>query len=344
MKLLILGGTRFLGRHLAEQALQRGHQLTLLHRGRSGPTLFPEATHLLTDRDGDLSALDGGTWDAVIDTSAYVPRQVRAVAARLAGRVGSYQLVSTISVYGDFSAPGLNEDAPLARLTDPDTEVVDGDTYGGLKALCEQAALDACGGRCLIARPGLLVGPHDPTGRFTWWATRLQRGGEVLAPGEPGSPVQFIDARDAAAWLLLQAERQAAGIFNLTGPCPPAEAPLTMGEFLQTARWVLNPAAHLTWADEDFLMQAGVAPWSDLPVWVGRGSAGLHQVDITRAVAAGLRCRPLEQTLADTAAWAATLAATAATDGPARPATGLVPEREAALLAAWRTRPAQAQG
>ena len=225
MKLLILGGTRFLGRHLAEQALQRGHALTLLHRGRSGPALFPEATHMLADRDGDLSVLDGGTWDAVIDTSAYVPRQVRAAAARLAGRVGSYQLVSTISVYSDFADPGLIEDAPLARLADETTETVDGGTYGGLKALCEQAALDAYGERGLIARPGLLVGPHDPTGRFTWWATRLQRGGEVLAPGEPASPVQFIDTRDAAAWLLLQAERQAAGTFNLTGPCRPAGEP-----------------------------------------------------------------------------------------------------------------------
>ena len=336
MKLLILGGTRFLGRHLAEQALQRGHALTLLHRGRSGPALFPEATHLLADRDGDLSVLDGGTWDAVIDTSAYVPRQVRAAAARLAGRVGSYQLVSTISVYSDFADPGLIEDAPLARLADETTETVDGGTYGGLKALCEQAALDAYGERGLIARPGLLVGPHDPTGRFTWWATRLQRGGEVLAPGEPASPVQFIDTRDAAAWLLLQAERQAAGTFNLTGPCRPAGEPLTMGEFLETGRWVLNPAAHLTWADEAFLLGEKVQPWSDLPVWVPRESAGLHQVDITRAMAAGLQCRPLEQTLADTAAWAATLPTTASTDGPPRPAVGLSAERETALLAALR--------
>jgi 2'-hydroxyisoflavone reductase len=336
MKLLILGGTRFLGRHLAEQALQRGHDLTLLHRGRSGPTLFPEATHLLADRDGDLSVLDGGTWDAVIDTSAYVPRQVRAAAARLAGRVGNYQLVSTISVYSDFAGPGLNEDAPLARLADETTETVDGGTYGGLKALCEQAALDAYGERCLIARPGLLVGPHDPTGRFTWWATRLQRGGEVLAPGDPASPVQFIDARDAAAWLLLQAERQAAGTFNLTGPCRAAGDPLTMGEFLDTGRRVLNPDARLTWADEAFLLGEKVQPWSDLPVWVPRESAGLHQVDITRAVAAGLQCRPLAQTLADTAAWAATVPAPAGTDGPPRPAVGLAAERESDLLAALR--------
>lgn len=343
MKLLILGGTRFLGRHLAEQALQRGHQLTLLHRGRSGPALFPEATHLLAERDGDLSVLDEGTWDAVIDTSAYVPRQVRAAAARLAGRVGSYQLVSTISVYGDIKEPGLSEDAPLALLADPATETVDGDTYGGLKALCEQAALSAYGRACLIARPGLLVGPHDPTGRFTWWTTRLQRGGEVLAPGEPGAPVQFIDARDAAAWLLMQAERQGAGVFNLTGPCPPAEAPLTMGAFLETGRWVVNPAAYLTWADEAFLLREKVEPWSDLPVWVTRESAGLQQVDIRRAVAAGLQCRPLEQTLADTAAWASAQPAAGIADGPVRPPVGLTAERESALLAAWHARPAEAQ-
>ncbi len=346
MKLLILGGTRFLGRHLAEQALAQGHTVTLMHRGRSGPGLFARAEHRIADRDGDLAALAHGEWDSVIDTSAYVPRQVRAVAARLAGRVGQYQLVSTISVYADTDAGGVDEDAALQILPDPSTEAVTGDTYGGLKALCEQAALAGFAGRCLISRPGLLVGPHDPTGRFSWWVQRLQRGGTVLAPGDPATPVQLIDARDAAAWMLLQATGGATGttgVFNLSGPAQP----LTIGGLLLAAREALNPAAQLQWVDEAFLHGAGVAPWSELPVWLPRAQAGLHGMDINRALATGLQCRPLAATLTDTAQWlqdaaataapatAATATAAAAAAAPARPAVGLSPERETALLEAW---------
>ena len=206
MQLLVLGGTRFLGRHLAEQALATGHRVTLLHRGRSNAALFPQAEHRIADRDVDLSAaLAGGMWDAVIDTSAYFPRQVKSVAAALAGRVGQYQLVSSISVYAAFDKPGLDESAPLTTLADPTVETVTGASYGGLKVLCEQAAVAGFGKRCLIARPGLIVGPHDPTGRFTWWAQRFARAGQVqagdtvLAPGNAAGPMQCIDVRDAAA-------------------------------------------------------------------------------------------------------------------------------------------------
>ena len=259
MRLLIIGGTRFLGRHIAEQALQRGHQLTLLHRGRSGPALFPQAEHRIADRDGDLSALAQGEWDAAIDTSAYVPRQVRALAAAVAPRVAHYQLVSSISVYSAFDKPGMDESGATATLADHTVETVTGETYGGLKALCEQAA-------------------------------------------------------------------------DLTGPAQP----LTMGGSLDTALSALNPAARLQWVDEQFLLDQGVAPWSDLPVWLPTAQAGLHTVNISRALATGLNCRPLRDTLLDTAAWAdqqaaATPAATAA-PGPARPAVGLSSEREAALL------------
>jgi 2'-hydroxyisoflavone reductase len=327
MKLLVLGGTRFLGRHVVEQALARGHRVTLLHRGRSGPALFPEAEHRLADRNGDLSVLAGGTWDAVLDTSAYFPRQVRSAVAALGGRVGRYLLVSTISVYASLARPGPDEDAPLATLADPSTETVTGDTYGGLKVLCEQALNERMPGAALIARPGLIVGPHDPTGRFTWWMRRLQAGGEVLAPGDAAAPVQFIDARDAAAWLLLQAETGRTGTFNLAGPA----APLTMGAFLDTTRRVLRPDARLLWASEAFLLQQGVAPWTDLPVWVPSEEAGLHEVDIGRALASGLVCRPLAQTVADTAAWAV------AHDGE-HAGVGLGAEREAAVRAAWHAR------
>ena len=332
MKILILGGTRFLGRHLADQALAQGHAVTLLHRGRSGPGLFAQAEHHIADRDGDLSALDAGEWDSVIDTSAYVPRQVRAVAARLQGRVGQYQLVSTISVYADMGSGGVDETAALQTFAHPTTDAVTGETYGGLKVQCEQAALEGFAGRCLISRPGLLVGPYDPTDRFSWWVQRVLLGGTVLAPGDPATPVQFIDARDAAAWHLLQAEDQTAGIFNLTGPAQP----LTIGGLLQAARDTLNPAAQLLWVGEKFLLDAGVAPWSDLPVWLPLAQAGLHSTDIKRALATGLQCRPLTDTLEDTAKWLRdTAAAPAASASPPRPAIGLTLEREATLLKAW---------
>lgn len=322
MKLLVIGGTRFLGRHLAQQALEAGHGVTLFHRGQSNPALFPEAEHRLGDRNGDLAPLRKGAWDAVIDTSAYVPRQVRTMAAALKDRVGHYQLVSTISVYADLSRPGTDETATLATLADPNTEVVDGDTYGGLKALCEQALIEAMPDRAGIVRPGLLVGPHDPTGRFTWWVQRLQRGGTVLCPGSPQAPVQFIDARDAAAFMLKQAEAARGEVFNLTGPI----VPLSMGAFFDAARAALDPDATLHWIDEATLLQAGVTPWTELPLWVPLDTAGLHAVDISRARAAGLVCRPLIDTLRDTAAWAAQ-------DGASKPGIGLSPEREAALLA-----------
>jgi 2'-hydroxyisoflavone reductase len=329
MKLLIVGGTKFLGRHVAAQALAGGHQVTLLHRGRSGPRLFPEAEHLIADRDGDLSALDDGEWDAVVDTSAYFPRQVRAVAAKLASRAGHYHLVSSISAYADFANGGSDEAAPLASLVDPTVEVINGETYGGLKALCEQAALTAFGERCLISRPGLIVGPHDPTGRFTWWVQRLARGGDLLAPGDPNGPVQFIDARDIAAWTLLQAQRGGAGgVYNLNGPTQP----LTMGTFLQTAKDVLEPRAKLVWVDEGFLRDHSVAAWSDLPVWLPTESSAMHRTPTAKAQATGLMCRPLSETLTDTLAWCR------ATQDPARPGVGLAAEREASLLAAWRKR------
>ncbi len=344
MKLLVLGGTRFLGRHLVAQALARGHAVTLLHRGQSAPGLFPEAEHRLADRNGDLAtALAGATWDVAIDTSAYVPRHVAQLAAALAGRVGGYQLVSTISVYTPDAPAPLHEGSPRAMLADPTVEAVTGETYGPLKALCEDTALQAFGAaRCLVVRPGLIVGPHDPTGRFSWWVRRFLRAaggdGEVLAPGDPAAPVQFIDARDLAAWMLAQAEAGGSGCFNLTGPV----GGTTMGGFLEAARATLSPSARLLWVDEATLMAAGVAPWTGLPLWLPAAQATLHRTDITRAVAAGLATRPLAGTLRDTAAWLATLPGDEAVmppatpGGPPRPQPGLPAVQEAALRAAFR--------
>ena len=347
MNLLILGGTRFLGRHLAQLALEAGHQVTLLHRGRSNAGLFPEAEHLIVDRDQPAAlaaALHGvdTSWDAAIDTSAYFPRQVRQVAELLEDRVGQYQLVSTISVYAGFDTLATDEGAPRLTVNEAEATAVTGATYGGLKALCEDAAFEGFGERCLVSRPGLLVGPHDPTGRFTWWAERFARAAadptqaEVLAPGNPLGPVQCIDARDAAAWMLHQAEACTSGACNLTGP----EAPISMAEFLAMAQQTLAPASRLLWVDEDFLLAQGVAPWSELPVWLPAASSGVHRIDISRALATGLQCRPLAATLADTAAWAAEQGGgpTQSPGAPPRPPVGLAPEREAALRAAWLAR------
>jgi 2'-hydroxyisoflavone reductase len=326
MKILVLGGTRFLGRAFVEQALAAGHVVTLLHRGRSGPDVFPHAEHRLFDRNGDVEeALGGGSWDVAVDTSAYVPRQVRSVAAALQRRVGQYQLVSSISVYAEPIARGSDESAPVQTLADAGTEEVTAQTYGALKALCEQAAQQAFADRCLVVRPGLIVGPHDPTGRFSWWAQRMERGGEVLAPGDPATPVQFIDVRDLAAWMLLQAERGTAGVFNLNGPAQAA----TLGDLLNAARDALNPDASLTWVDERFVLDQGVAPWSDLPVWLPQAQAAMHTLSIAAALGSGLRTRPMAETLRDTAAWLHRA------NGKA---VGLAAEKEAAVLAAWKAR------
>lgn len=345
MRLLVLGGTRFLGRHFAEQALAAGHSLTLMHRGRStaASALFPQAEHVIADRDGGLGALDGrGEWDAVIDTSGYLPRVVAQSARALRERVGRYLFVSSISVYAPLPPAGGDEEAALQPLAAP-TEEIDGESYGPLKALCEAEVQAALPGRSLIARPGLLVGPLDPTDRFTWWVRRMAQGGEVLVPDAGARPVQFIDARDAAAWLLLQAERGQTGVFNLTGPAQP----LSFAQWFERMRAALDPQARLLPMAEDFLLAQGVQPWSDLPLWLPAEQAGLHRADIGRARATGLQCRPLEQTLLDTLAWDRSAtpgrndgAGAAAGARAARPPAGLGVEREAALRAAWLGRAA----
>jgi len=279
-----------------------------------------------------LSALAGRQWDAALDTCAYFPRQVRALADQLAGQVGQYQLVSSISVYAGFPHPGVDEESPVIQLADAESATaVTGDNYGGLKVACEQAALEGFGDACVVARPGLIVGPHDPTGRWTWWVQRLLRADEVLAPGDPTTPVQFIDARDIAAWMLHQAEQAHQGVFNLNGP----DTPLTMGDWLAGMHAALESNAHFTWVDEAFVLGQGVQPWSDLPVWLPRENAAMHEVDCSRARDSGLVCRPLAQTARDTAAWLAAAPPAPPAGGPPRPTVGLAPEREAALLAAW---------
>ncbi|GAB4467752.1 MAG: SDR family oxidoreductase [Anaerolineae bacterium] len=332
MKLLVLGGTRFVGRHLVETAQARGHEITLFNRGMTNRELFPEIERLIGDRDGGLDVLRGRTWDAVIDTCGYVPRLVRASAELLAETVGRYVFISTISVYADFTHPGLTEEASLATLADETVEQITDETYGGLKALCEQAAESVLPGRVLVIRPGLIVGPYDPTDRFTYWPWRIAQGGEVLAPGTPANRTQFIDARDLVGWILEMVERQAVGTFNATGP----DYPLTLGDLFEACRRVSGSDAVLTWCSQEFLAANEVAPWVDLPLYLPETDEhiGLKTVDVSRALAQGLRFRPLDETIRDTLAWART-----------RPADhvwrlGLTAEREASLLASWHARAA----
>lgn len=293
VKLLVLGGTVFLGRHVVEAALARGHGVTVFNRGRQNPHLFPEIEKLRGDRDGDLAALRGRTFDAVVDPSAYRPEQVHAVATTL-GATEHYTFISSISVYERFP-PGrsFNEDAPLAAGTDG---------YGPLKARCEEALQAALPDRVACVRPGLIVGPHDPTDRFTYWPRRIAQGGHVLAPGRPERAVQFIDVRDLADWCVRLGESRRVGVFNAVGP----RAKLTMGQLLDECRAVAGSDTHFTWIPDDQLTAARVKPWTQLPLWIPEGDAhfgGMLHADNRRAVATGLTFRPVADTIRATLDW-----------------------------------------
>lgn len=318
MKLLVLGGTNFLGRHLADAALMAGHELTLFNRGQTNPELFPEAEHLRGDRDGDLTALEGRRWDAVVDVAGYVPRVVRASAELIDAAL--YVFVSSGSAYADLSS-GPTEESPVATLDDPDTEDVQ-EHYGALKGACEAVVVglrDA-----LIVRSGLIVGPHDPTDRFTYWPRRIARGGDVLAPGPKERPVQFVDARDLAAWILRMAAAGSTGVYNATGPTEP----LSMADFLEACKRGTESDANLVWVSEERLVEAGVGEWMELPLWISSPeSLGMGETDVSRAIAVGLAFRPVEETVRDTLAW------DRERGQPPFEKTGLAPERERDLIA-----------
>jgi 2'-hydroxyisoflavone reductase len=328
VKVLILGGTKFLGRHLTESALKAGHEVTLFNRGKTNPGLFPNVENLTGDRDNDLSSLKGRTWDVVVDTSGYIPRAVKATAELLADSVEHYTFISTISVYSDTTIYGMDENGPLATIDDETREDVTGETYGALKVLCERAAEAAMPGRVLNVRSGLIVGPHDPTDRFTYWPVRVAMGGEVLAPGKPEMAVQFIDARDQTDWIIRMAEARKTGTFNVTGPAQP----LTMSELLETAKAVTGSDATFTWVNDDFLVENEVAPFTELPLWIPETYNGLQALNIDRALAAGLTFRPLADTIRDTLNW--NMKRTG--ESGAQPRAGLMRDREEALLAKWR--------
>jgi len=261
----MLGGTAFLGRHVTEQALERGHTVTLFNRGVTNPGLFPQVEHVQGDRDGGLDALDGRRFDAVVDTSGYLPRVVSASARRLADAVEHYTFISTVSVYEGNGGAGTDADSPVGTIDDEAVEEVTGETYGPLKALCERVVRDAMPGRALVIRPGLIVGPDDPTDRFTYWPARIADGGAVLAPGDPAASTQVIDVRDLAAFVLDAAERRATGTYNAVAP----ERPLALGDLLEHCITIAGSSAELVWVENELLVEHGVEPWTDLPLWLG---------------------------------------------------------------------------
>jgi 2'-hydroxyisoflavone reductase len=344
MRLLILGGTIFLGRHLAELAIEEGDTVTLFTRGKHNPDILPRAERITGDRATDLHLLEGRQWDAVVDTSGYLPEVVSASAKLLTGGVGHYTFVSSLSVYRDFRTLGVDEDYPCGEMPEGAAQTVTNETYGPLKALCEQAVAEEFPGRALHIRPGLIVGPHDPSDRFTYWPERVARGGEVLAPDGPHRVAQVIDARDLAAWILRSVRQGLTGAFNATTPggtrrSVPTETaspdfPLTFGHLLDTCRGISGSDARFTWLPESFLAEEKVGPWLELPLWVPQEaeSLGFDAVSVARAVAAGLCFRPITETIRDTLSWVAALP-----PDRARRA-GLDPAKEVEILRHWRER------
>lgn len=330
MRLLMLGGTGFVGRCVVAEALGRGWSVTVAHRGRRRP---PDGVEVVvgdrTTADG-LAGLRAGDWELAVDTWSGVPSVVGDAARALRERVGHFTYVSSRSVY-TFPLPAdSDEDATLVDASADDGDGVD---YARAKRGGELAALDAFGDRALLARAGLILGPYEDVGRLPWWLTRIARGGDVPAPGPRDLPLQYIDARDLAAWLLDAAAAGLSGPYNVVSP--PGHT--TMGELLETCVRVTGAHARLRWVDPTTIAAAGVAPWTELPIWLPPGELHdtLHRGDVSRAVAAGLRCRPVTDTIADTWAWLGGL------DGQPpqradRPPVGLDPQREADLLARLR--------
>jgi 2'-hydroxyisoflavone reductase len=321
VKLLLLGGPRFLGRAVADAGLERGHELTFFNRGTTNPELYPDVERIVGDRTGDLSGLEGREWDAVVDTCGYLPSVVRASACALASSGGPYCFVSSVSVYADFSVPN-DEESPVGKLGELRDDEVTDESYGPLKALCEEAVREVFDSRALVVRPGLIVGPHDPTGRFTYWPHRIARGGEVLAPGPPERVTQIIDVRDLATWMVALCERGTSGTYNAIHPG------VTMSELLDTCREAAPGEARVTWVDDAFLLAEGVGEWMELPLWIADPAlAAADQVSVERAVDAGLAFRALVETVRS-----------ALREAETTEAAGLLPEREAELLAAWHER------
>lgn len=328
LRILILGGTGFIGPHMVREALRRGHELTLFNRGRSNSDLFPDLELLIGDRDGRLDALEGGEWDAVIDNSGYVPRHVEDSARLLAGRASRYLFISSVSVYASFAAPN-DEESPLATMPDETVEEVTGETYGPMKALCEQRAAEAFGAdRLTVVRPTYICGPGDHTDRYTYWPVRTARGGDMLWPGTPEDPIQIIDVRDLAAFVIDCLERDVTGTYNAVSPA----GAITMGGLLADCLAVTGADTRPVWVPAGFLADQDLV--GELPIWSPpEGEGGrLAATSGERAAARGLRIRPPRETARDTLAWWRGLPA----ERTERLRAGPKPERETAVLDSWR--------
>ena len=336
-RILILGGTGFIGPPEVRYAQERGHSLTLFNRGVTNPGLFPDVEQLRGDRAGNLDALKGREWDVVIDNAATPPEWVRDAAQLLQDDVGQYVFISTLSVYKRPLQIGTDETGAIYSPEDLATARAAGDDpYGPNKAQAERETEKYFPGRATIIRPGLIVGPDDPSDRFTYWPVRMDRGGEVLAPGDGSLPVQVIDVRDLTRFIVDTAEQGRIGIYNATGP----RKPYSMMEFLHGIRAVTASELSITWVPVRFLLDQGVQPWSELPIWRSQGSEAVLAVSVERAMAAGLRLRPLADTARDTLEWWKSLPS----ERTQSPVAGLSAERERNVLAAWRASPASRGG
>jgi 2'-hydroxyisoflavone reductase len=342
MKLLILGGSRFLGKHMLKAALARNIEVTLFNRGISGGQPDPDVEILHGDRNADMNILRGRQWDCVIDTSGYWPSQVRSATKILSDNIGHYTFISTCSVYRDFTARNISETDGLLTLEQEQLTALDAEHaekslqlehYGALKTHCEEVLRQTMRARSLIIRPGLIVGPYDASDRFAYWVKRLMRGGNVLAPGSSSRPIQLIDARDLAEWALALSSASVTGTFNAAGP----KSVLTMGEMLQACRDMCGNEAEFTWVSDDFLQEQKIQPWTELPFWLPETEpgtpgdvGGIFSLSLKRAIDKGLNLRPLHETVEDTMHWLL----------EARPEAlgSLKEEREQQLLALWKLR------
>lgn len=324
MKILTIGGTRFFGRAFVEEAADRQHEVSVFHRGESEPADLPDVEHLHGDRKAGLEILAGRSWDAVLDTCAFVPREVRDLARPIGNRIGHYTLVSSLSVHPDDLPVGATEDTPTHQPPHPDTEEVTDETYGPLKVACEVEAADVFAERLLVIRPGYIVGPHDPTDRFTYWVRRAAGGSEMLAAGPPDASIQGIDARDLGAFVLDRIEASDADTYGVVGPAAPA----TMASVLESARAAAGADTRFVWADQEFAVGLGDRRETWFPMWHPH-LPGFHAYDAAKATAAGLRPRPFDETIADTLAWDRER-------GLPSLEAGMTTEEEWELLSRWR--------
>lgn len=340
MKILIIGGTKFLGHHLVAAALERNHEVTLFNRGKYSNENFENVEQIRGDRNSDLDKLKNRNWDALIDTCGYLPQTVKLSAEFLKGAVNQYVFISSGSVYSDVRKPNYDENTPTAQLTneqkkevekiDPQGELTGpilGEYYGALKALCEEAAANAMPGRVLNVRAGMIVGAFDRTDRFGYWVMRVSKGGQVLAPGTPENPVQLIDARDLSEWIIKMIENGENGIYNATGK--PFE--LTFGKMLGEMKNVSGSDAEFVWASEEFLKEENVAPWSEMPFYLSESDDEIKNfltMNVDKALSKGLSFRPLSDTIREAFDWRKTV--------DEKLKAGISADREKELLQKWR--------